>query len=230
MRFVSLSAGALVAAFLIVAPASAGQHGNSGAHVPSPVPKAPTTTVHGPATGPKSTTPDGSSPTAKGKSTTGDGTSTNTTGTTTTGTVDFTSGKAGQLLTKNSALRSRLETRLQALGYTGTVYQAAYGFKNVGQFVAATNVAQNLGIPFAQLKLQMTGLSVSPAGVVLRANMLPNGTITMVSPAAATSPAPTKSLGQSIQTLKSGVDATTTARTATKAADAEIAGTTSTSH
>jgi hypothetical protein len=271
MRFVNMSAGALAVASLMVAPAYAGQRGQSGAHGPSAGPKAPTATTHGPtsthgptatrgpaatshgptttahgpttkttgpAGGPKSTKSGGSPQTAKGKAST---TTTTTTAaaasnSTTTAapstktaptTVDFTSGKAGQLLTKNTALRSKLETRLQTLGYEGSVYQAAYGFKNVGQFVAATNVSQNLSIPFEQLKLQMTGLSVSPDGVVLQATRLPDGTVTLVDPATATSPAPTSSLGQSIQTFKSDVDATTTAQTATRTADAEIASTTS---
>jgi hypothetical protein len=115
------------------------------------------------------------------------------------------------------------------MGYEGTVYQASYGFKNLGQFVAATNVSQNLGIPFEQLKLQMTGLSVAPDGTVLKANLAPDGSVVMVDPALATNPAPTKSLGQSIQSAKSEVNATDAARTATTQADAEINGTTSTS-
>jgi len=96
----------------------------------------------------------------------------------------------------------------------------------MGQFVAATNVARNLGISFEQIKLNMTGLSVKPDGTVLRANLTPTGTVTMVDPALATSPAPTKSLGQSIQTVKAGVDATGAAQTATTQANAEIQSTT----
>jgi hypothetical protein len=34
---------------------------------------------------------------------------------------------------------------------------AAKGFKNWGQFVAAAHVSRNLNIPFAQLKAKMTG-------------------------------------------------------------------------
>src|SRR5688500_10753566 len=50
----------------------------------------------------------------------------------------------------------KLEARLQKLLPTGTnVQDAASGFKNWGQFVAATHVSQNLGIPFAELKAQM---------------------------------------------------------------------------
>jgi hypothetical protein len=157
-------------------------------------------------------------------------TSTSTTGTTTTTTpaIDFTSGPVGSKLTKNSALRTKLETRLTALGYTGTAYQAAYGFKNLGQFVAATNVSQNLGISFDKLKVQMTGLSVDAKGTVLQANVGTDGKVTMVDPAKVTTAAPTKSLGQSIQTVKSSVDATAAAQTATTQADAEIASTSTT--
>jgi hypothetical protein len=113
------------------------------------------------------------------------------------------------------------------------VYQAAYGFKNLGQFVAATNVSKNLGISFDRLKLQMTGTKVLADGTVMKAMVGPDGKIMLVDPTKTTdstlSPAATKSLGQSIQTLKSGVDATSAAQTATKQADAEIAGTPTTS-
>ena len=37
------------------------------------------------------------------------------------------------------------------------VEAAAEGFKNRGQFIAALNVSRNLGIPFEDLKLRMTG-------------------------------------------------------------------------
>jgi hypothetical protein len=118
------------------------------------------------------------------------------------------------------------------MGYTGSVYQAAYGFKNLGQFVAATNVSQNHGISFEQLKLQMTGTKVMADGTVMKAMVGTDGKITLVDPTKTTdstlSPATTKSLGRSIQTLKSGVDSTAAAQTATKQADAEIAGTTTT--
>jgi len=157
-------------------------------------------------------------------------TSTSTTPTTPTSgttTVDFSATPVGAKLSRNSALRSKVESRLTTLGYQGTVYEAAYGFKNQGQFVAATNVARNLGISFDQLKLQMTGLSVAPDGTVLRANIGTDGKITMVDPKLATNPAPTKSLGQSIQTVKSTVNSTAAAKTATTQADAEIAASSS---
>lgn len=215
-------------------------HGNSGsAHGPS-------TKTHGPsskssgaagttsAKSPKSTTTTtASDSTSTGSSSTSSTSTSSSTGTTaTTTTVDFTATPVGQKLTKNTALSSKLTTRLQAEGYTGSVYQAAYGFKNLGQFVAATNVSKNLGISFEQLKLQMTGTKVMADGTVMKAMIGTDGKITLVDPTKTTdstlSPATTKSLGQSIQTLKSGVDATAAAQTATKQADAEIGGTTTT--
>ena len=158
--------------------------------------------------------------------------STSTSGTTTSGgttttstTIDFTNGPVAEKLAKNSNLRTKLESRLQAIGYEGTVYQAAYGFKNQGQFVAATNVSRNLGISFDQLKVQMTGLSVAADGTVLNANLAADGTVTMVDSTYVTKAVPTKSLGQAIKTVKSSVDATAAAQTATTQADAEIAAT-----
>lgn len=52
----------------------------------------------------------------------------------------------------------QLESRLASLLPAGTdIQQAAGGFKNLGQFVAAVHVSHNLGIPFDQLKARMTG-------------------------------------------------------------------------
>jgi len=60
----------------------------------------------------------------------------------------------GELLTQNTKLASRLQSLFPA----GTdIQQAAAGFKNLGQFIAAVHVANNLGIPFDQLKAKMTG-------------------------------------------------------------------------
>lgn len=42
-----------------------------------------------------------------------------------------------------------------------TLNQAALGFKNQGQFIAALHVSQNLGIPFANLKTQMVDKHMS---------------------------------------------------------------------
>lgn len=60
----------------------------------------------------------------------------------------------------------KLQARLQAMLPEGmTLDQAALGFKNQGQFIAAANVATNLGIPFVDLKTAMVddGLSLGQA-------------------------------------------------------------------
>jgi len=60
---------------------------------------------------------------------------------------------------KNAKLEARLKTLLPA---DMTVADARNGFKNWGQFVAAAHVSNNLGIPFADLKARMTGLTPGP--------------------------------------------------------------------
>jgi hypothetical protein len=118
-----------------------------------------------------------------------------------TGPIDFTTGKVGEHLTRNPKLAEKLGTKLTAMGHTGDVFEAAYGFKNFGQFNAAVNNAQNHGLSFEQLKTLMTGVSVDSAGVVLYANRNPDGTVTMVPRSALTNPAPTTSLGQAKKTI-----------------------------
>jgi hypothetical protein len=193
-------------------PVFAGQRGNSGNHGPSAPPVHPDKP---PTAGPKSTgTTDDNGSKSHGPHAS--------TPTPTNGPINFASTPLGLKLTQNTALQSKLTTNLAALGYKGTVFQAAYGFKNLGQFVAATNVSKNLGIPFDQLKVQMTGLSVDPNGTVTKANLNADGTVSMVDPTKVTNPAPTKSLGQSIQTLKPTADAKTAVNTADKEAESEI--------
>ena len=138
---------------------------------------------------------------AKKSSTTPTTTSSTTTPTTTTTTVDFTQGKVGEKLTKNTKLAEKLANQLTALGYTGDVFEAAYGFKNFGQFNAAIQNAENHHLSFEQLKTLMTGVSVDAAGVVLYANRNPDGTVTMVPLDQVTNPAPTTSLGQAKKTI-----------------------------
>jgi hypothetical protein len=77
---------------------------------------------------------------------------------------------------------------------------ATAGFKNFGNFVAAVNVSNNLGIKFDDLKAAMTGTTLA-------------GTSTGKSP---------QSLGQAIQQLKPGVDSTTEAQKAQVEANVEI--------
>ena len=145
-----------------------------------------TTTSHG-ASAPKPTTSHaaqapktthGSTPKA-GKTTTGNGhaasktttsgssvkTTTKTTKTTTTTTTvgPTTTLSPVQLkLQKNTNLASKLQSRLPA-GTNLTL--AAADFRNLGQFVAAVNVSNNLGIPFTELKTRMVdqGMSLGQA-------------------------------------------------------------------
>jgi hypothetical protein len=133
-------------------------------------------------------------------------TKTGSTGTvTSTSTIDFTATKVGAKLEKNSALRSKIEAKLQAAGYTGTAYEAAYGFKNLGQLNAATNQVQNHGMSFDLLKVLMTGTYVDPVTHnVYRTQKLPDGTIQLVNPELATNAASTQSLGQAKQTIAGG--------------------------
>ena len=136
-------------------------------------------------------------------------TSTNRSSTTTSGTstrlVDFTATKVGQKLEKNPALRSKIEAKLQAAGYTGTAYEAAYGFKNVGQLNAATNMVQNQGYSFELIKVLMTGNYVDPdTHQVYRTRQLADGSLQLVKPDLATNPASTLSLGQAKQAITGG--------------------------
>jgi hypothetical protein len=56
------------------------------------------------------------------------------------------------ILSRNTHLSSKLQSLLPA----GTnLNQAASGFKNLGQFVAAVHVSHNLDIPFSSLKSKM---------------------------------------------------------------------------
>jgi hypothetical protein len=212
MRNLRLPVAVVALVSLSFTPVFAGQRGNSGNHGPSTPPVHPDKP---PNAGPKSTGPANDN----GSKSHGPNASTPTP---TNGPINFASTPLGLKLTNNTALQSKLTTNLTALGYKGTVFQAAYGFKNLGQFVAATNVSKNLGIPFDQLKVQMTGLSVDANGVVTKANLNPDGTVSMVDPAKVTNAAPTKSLGQSIHTLKPTADANSTANTANKEAETEI--------
>lgn len=168
--------------------ASAAQHGHANGPKPnthvSAAPKQ-TTTVHGHAAAPKpvnttashgshvtktTTTTHGNShasgkttgstsPNAKSKTTT---TTASRNGTTTTATTTTSLTPTQQKLQRNTNLASKLQSRLPA----GTDLMAASaGFRNLGQFVAAVNVSNNLGIPFSQLKTRMVteGMSLGQA-------------------------------------------------------------------
>lgn len=77
---------------------------------------------------------------------------------------------------KQSAVSERLQdntklaSKLQSLLPAGTnLQQAAQGFKNLGQFVAAVHVSHNLGIPFDQLKAKMIGPPSESLGKAIQA-------------------------------------------------------------
>jgi len=123
------------------------------------VPTAPKTTTakaQGPKTKPAPTTAKVKEPKSKPAATTAkvkEPKSTTTTTTpaptpTTTGTLT----KVQEKLQSNTKLAAKLKTRLPE----GTdIMKAAEGFRNLGQFVAAVNVSNNLGIDFAKLKTAM---------------------------------------------------------------------------
>jgi len=69
--------------------------------------------------------------------------------------------KINERFQNDSKFRARMESLLPA----GTDLKAAEsGFKNHGQFIAALHVSKNLNIPFDQLKVKMTGVSVDATG------------------------------------------------------------------
>src|SRR5262245_10504248 len=102
-----------------------------------------------------------------------------------------------QKLSTKSNLLGKVQ---RSLGSTTDLNAATAGFKNFGQFVAAVNVSNNLGIKFDDLKAAMTGTTM--AGTSTGKSQL--------------------SLGQAIQQLKPGVDSTTEAQKAQVEANVEI--------
>jgi hypothetical protein len=110
--------------------------------------------------------------------------------------VELTHSQGSQVSTQTAALLTpatpttqslknpKLEARLRTMLPPGvTIQEAAYGFKNWGQFIAAAHASNNLNIPFADLKGRMTGI---PPGT-------PAGTLVLTTP---------MSLGQAIQSFK----------------------------
>ena len=85
----------------------------------------------------------------------------------TTTTTTLTLTPVQEKLQKNTNLAAKLTSRLPA----GTdLMLASAGFRNLGQFVAAVNVSNNLKIPFTDLKTKMVtdGLSLGQAIQTLR--------------------------------------------------------------
>jgi hypothetical protein len=76
--------------------------------------------------------------------------------------------KAQQKLLANDALRSKMEARLPGM----KPMVAASGFKNLGQFVAAVNVSNNLGIDFLRLKGLMVNRGMSLGQAIQQAKAM----------------------------------------------------------
>jgi len=157
----------------------------------------PKATTHG--NGPKST-----GTTDSGATTTTSSTSTNSTTTPTTTAPPL--NPIAQKISNNHGLLPKV-TALLPKGMS--LDQATIGYKNQGQALAALHAAHNLGIPYADLKTAMTGITpivgpVPPA---------PTGTAPTTTP---TSTTPRLSLGQAIQKL-----APTSVRSTTEATTAE---------
>jgi hypothetical protein len=90
-----------------------------------------------------------------------------------------------------------------------TLNDASSGFRNQGQFIAAVHVSQNLGIPFADLRVALLGLP--------KPGTTTTSTTTTLTP---------QSLGQAIQKLQPSANATTEAAHAETQARADLSTTT----
>jgi hypothetical protein len=141
-------------------------HGNSGAttHGSSGATTHGQSGSHGPATKPTggSTTTHGKSGDAHGSTKHADTTATTTSTSTSATTASTTLTPVQQKLQKNTNLADKLQSRL---GKDVDLMAAADGFKNLGQFVAAVNVSNNLGLKFTDLKTSMVddGMSLGQA-------------------------------------------------------------------
>ena len=115
--------------------------------------------------------------------------STTTTGTTSTPIV--VSNPLADKISGKPKLAAKIASRLPS---DMTLAQATTGFKNQGQFIAAVNVSNNLGIDFVKLQTAMTGQTVKVDPKTHAITTTPTGDAPL-------------SLGRAIQTLKPGVDA-----------------------
>jgi len=144
----AVTAGAIMLFNLTTA--SADQHGRGAgsathAQSASSAPKTTGNSTHG--ASPKSTS------TTKGSKPSG---ATTTSTTTSTGGTTTTSTPPNPIATKISS-KPQLNAKIATMLPKGmTLDQASRGFKNQGQFIAALHVSQNLGIPFKDLKNDMT--------------------------------------------------------------------------
>ena len=80
---------------------------------------------------------------------------------------------SGAKISDQLADNTKLSGKLLSFFPQGTtqaqLQQAAQGFKNLGQFVAAVHVSHNLGIPFDQLKAKMIGPPKESLGQAIHA-------------------------------------------------------------
>ena len=135
-------------------------HGQSGSHGPTTKP----TSTHGSgsthAAGAGNNHTTSGTATTKGKPTTTTATAPSTTSTGTGTTTTLT--PVQQKLQKNTNLADKLAGRLPK---NTDLMLAAEGFRNLGQFVAAVNVSNNLGLSFTELKTRMVddGMSLGQA-------------------------------------------------------------------
>jgi hypothetical protein len=133
---------------------SSATHGKSATYKPAAAPKTTTTTTKSGHGGGHTKTATDAKATGRAKATTTTATTTTTTTTTktTTAATGTTLTPVQQKLQRNTNLASKLQSRLPA----GTdLNTAAAGFRNLGQFVAAVNVSNNLGLDFPTLKTAM---------------------------------------------------------------------------
>lgn len=87
--------------------------------------------------------------------------------------ADKSSTSNGSSVSEKLADNTNLSKKLLSFFPTGTTLQqlqlAAQGYKNLGQFVAAVHVSNNLHIPFDQLKAQMMGPPKESLGKAIHA-------------------------------------------------------------
>ena len=86
------------------------------------------------------------------------------------GTVSEKRGRDSNVAAKLQA-NPHLSAKLQGMLPAGrSMSDAAAGFRNQGQFIAALHASQNLNIPFDELKAKRTGSSSMSLGAAIRAS------------------------------------------------------------
>ena len=176
-----------ISMLVATAPMVSAQHGGGSKPTTPHGSPAPTTHARSPHTGGSTkTTSTGSLKTAKTPKTPKTSSATSATSTTKTQKASKTASPTGttptstttlspvqQKLQRNTNLATKLQSRLPA----GTnLTTAAAGFRNLGQFVAAVNVSNNLGIPFADLKTRMVDQHMSLGQAIQDARPATSGT------------------------------------------------------